>query len=93
MVNTTGIIDIVVNASYSLGPLLSTVTAFFSPPFLKPVMEDSRAPRPSPDGGGGGGAPPGGGGARPGGGGGGAPAAGGGRAAGIEHHGNMRVKI
>ena len=64
----------------NFGPLLSTVVAFFSPPFLKPDIDDSNAPLPSPEGGGGGGAEPGGGGGAPqgGGGGGGAPGATGG---------------
>jgi hypothetical protein len=43
----------------TLGVLLSTVTAFLSPPFWNPLIELSRAPRDSGAGGvGGGGAPP-----------------------------------
>ena len=65
---------------YNLGPLLSTVTAFFKPPFLKPDIELSRAPLPDDETGGGGAAAGGGGGAPGGGGaiGGGRPGAGGG---------------
>lgn len=64
---------------YNFGALLSTVTIFFNPPFLNPVIEFSNAPLPADDGGGaaatggGGGAPTGEGGAA-----GGGPGAGGG---------------
>jgi hypothetical protein len=65
---------ILVHICYSFGPLLSTVTVFFSPPFENPVIELSKAPLPDDDGGGGGGAAPGaGGGGAPAGGGGGTP--------------------
>ena len=47
------------------------MTDFLRPPFLKPLIELSRAPRPAADGGGGAGAPGGGGGGTPPGGGGG----------------------
>ena len=65
---------------YSLGPLLSTVTAFLSPPFLNPDIELNKAPLPEDEGGAGGGPAAGGGGGAPGGGAGGAgiPGAGGG---------------
>ena len=65
---------------YNLGPLLSTVTAFFRPPFLNPVIELSSAPLPEDEAGGGGAAAGGGGGAPGGGGamGAGGPGAGGG---------------
>lgn len=79
------------------GPLLSTVTAFFKPLLLKPVIELRRAPLPAEDGGGAGGAAPaaGGGGGAPGGGGGGAgaPIPGGGGAAGTPGAGGAGKKF
>ena len=66
---------------YSLGPLLSTVTAFLSPPFLNPDIELNKAPLPEDEGRAGGGPAAGGGGGAPAGGGAGGagiPGAGGG---------------
>lgn len=76
---------------YTLGALLSTVTAFFSPALEKPWMDPNRALLSFDEDAGGG--PGGGGGAPGGGGGGGAPgAAGGGGGAGTGPAENMREK-